>query len=281
MSLVVERCEGLTLVQDLGRPGHGAIGVSPSGAFDRTAHVRAQRILGNEPDRAGLEIIGRLALRAESDALVTVTGAIGPVTVDDEPAHHEWPVVVRAGQVVHLQPARIGLRTYLGVQGGIAAPETLGSRSFDSLSHLGPEPLRAGDRLEIGNIHEDAAAGPPETRLSTLDLDLDVHLGPRDDWFTPDAVRRLFDTAWTIAPESDRVGVRLSGPSLRRRIGDELPSEPCLRGSIQVSSDGQPIIFGPDHPVTGGYPVIAVLTPAASDLVAQAQPGRTVHLHRV
>lgn len=280
MTLSVERADGLALVQDLGRPGYGAVGVSPSGAFDRTAHRRAQRILGNDAAAAGLEVIGRLDLRAHRDLLITLTGAVGPALVNDDPIHHEWPTLVRAGRTLSIRAATSGLRTYVGVQGGLLVPEVLGSRSRDTMAHLGPEPLSAGDVLEVGGDHDSAVAGQPESRLSTLDLALDARLGPRDDWFDPEAHRLLFSAAWTVQADSDRIGVRLSGPALERRITGELPSEPCLRGSIQVSSDGQPIVFGPDHPVTGGYPVIAVLTPTATDLLAQARPGQRVRFRR-
>ena len=97
----------------------------------------------------------------------------------------------------------------------------------------------------------------------------------------PRPVRRLLESAWQVSPSSDRVGVRLTGPALERSRADELPSEPCIRGSIQVSADGQPIVFGPDHPVTGGYPVIAVVLDQHTDRLAQAAPGQVVRFRRV
>jgi allophanate hydrolase subunit 2 len=105
---------------------------------------------------------------------------------------------------------------------------------------------------------------------------LEVDLGPRDDWFTAAAVATLFAAEFTVTPASDAVGLRLDGPTLARARTDELPSEGVVRGSVQVPPDGKPIIFQADHPVTGGYPVIAVLTPAAADRAAQLRPGATV-----
>ena len=282
MTLVVESPGLLGLLQDRGRPGLGHLGVSPSGAFDRSALRQLNLLLGNEPGAAALEVLGGgLVLRAETPTLVAVTGAAGPITVDGAPAAYGRAVPLRAGQRLVLGAPTAGMRTYVGVSGGFTGSAALGSRSTDTLAGLGPAPLRAGDQL---------AAGPPThpPELEDIlplgrsgDLTLDVALGPRDDWFTADAVRRLLESPWQVSPASDRIGVRLTGPLLARSRGDELSSEPCIRGSIQVSSDGQPIVFGPDHPVTGGYPVIAVVLDRHTDQLAQAVPGQTVRFHRV
>jgi allophanate hydrolase subunit 2 len=100
--------------------------------------------------------------------------------------------------------------------------------------------------------------------------------GPRLDWFEPSAWRRLLEEPWTVSADCDRVGVRLEGPRLDRVRTEELPSEGLLRGAIQVPTSGQPLIFLSDHPVTGGYPVVAVLTERACDHAAQLRPGDAV-----
>lgn len=281
MSLTVVSSAGLVLVQDRGRRGLSGSGVSPSGAFDRLALDRANRILGNPPETAGLEIVGSLALTADSNHVVTVSGAVGPLDVDGAGAHQERPIPLRAGQRLTIGTAMMGLRTYLGVQGGIDARAELGSRSRDTLSGLGPAPLTPGEVLAVGSAGGESSAGEEETRLSATDVVLRAHPGPRDDWFTTDALRKLYSTGWVVDSRSDRIGVRLDGPPLARAVSAELPSEPCLRGSIQVSRDGRPIVFGPDHPVTGGYPVIAVVADNDTDLLAQTRPGQTVRFRRV
>jgi biotin-dependent carboxylase-like uncharacterized protein len=174
----------------------------------------------------------------------------------------------------------VGLRSYVAVRGGIAVPRLLGSRSTDVLSGLGPRPLATGDRLPVGSVAGSATtavtgatAVPTEPRGS-----LTIRLGPRDDWFSEAARERLLDTAWTVRPECDRVGVRLEGPALERSRTGELPSEPMRPGAVQVPPDGRPIVFGPDAPVTGGYPVIAVVLDLAA--VAQLRPGDTVRFSR-
>ena len=105
--------------------------------------------------------------------------------------------------------------------------------------------------------------------------------GPRADWFTPAALAQLVGACWLVRPDSNRIGIRLAGPVLRRRPGAELsaaelPSEPTLPGAVQVPPDGQPIVLGPDAPVTGGYPVIAVVCSVDLDLLAQLRPGERV-----
>lgn len=280
MTLVVERPGLLSLLQDRGRPGLGHLGVSPSGAFDRSALRQVNLLLGNNPEAAGVEVLGGLELRAETATVVAVTGAAGPITVDGDPAAYGRAVPLHPGQRLVVAAPTTGLRSYVGASGGFIATPELGSRSSDTLAGLGPAPLQAGDRLETG-----ARASAPDLEDvpslgRTGELTLGIVLGPRDDWFTHKAVRRLLESPWQVSAASDRIGVRLTGPALERSRTDELPSEPCVRGSIQVAADGQPIVFGPDHPVTGGYPVIAVVLDRRTDLLAQAAPGQALRFSR-
>jgi biotin-dependent carboxylase-like uncharacterized protein len=264
-----------TAVQDLGRPGLAALGVPRSGAFDRAAAGLANRLVGNPPRAAVLEVtLGGLCLRLLQATTVAVTGATCPGL---EP---NAPVTLPAGAVVRLGRPAAGLRSYLAVRGGIDVPEVLGSRSTDLLSGLGPSPLGAGDTIPIGRPDPATApsgvpAGPQRPPSPVV---LAAVLGPRTDWFAPGAVEQLISAQWIVRPDSDRVGVRLHGPALTRRRVEELPSEPTIPGAVQVPPDGRPIVFGPDAPVTGGYPVIAVLTERALDLAAQLRPGDPVRL---
>jgi allophanate hydrolase subunit 2 len=109
------------------------------------------------------------------------------------------------------------------------------------------------------------------------DAVLTITAGPRADWFRTDALAGRF---YTVSPDSDRVAVRLRGKRIRRSDDRQLAPEGLLRGAVQVPSDGQPLIFLADHPVTGGYPVVAVLTDAAADRAAQLRPGQTVRFAR-
>jgi biotin-dependent carboxylase-like uncharacterized protein len=192
-----------------------------------------------------------------------------------------WTTALRLlpGEVLTLGPPRAGLRSYLSVAGGIDVPPELGSRSADVLSGLGPPQLAAAMFLPVGEppdprLRAAPAPGEPFDQVAVLDL----LPGPRTDWLD-DAAALAGD--WKVSPRSNRVGVRLEGPALARKpalVSAELPSEPLVRGAVQLPPAGQPVIFGPDHPTTGGYPVVAVLTEAASDRLAQCRPGELVRL---
>jgi allophanate hydrolase subunit 2 len=131
--------------------------------------------------------------------------------------------------------------------------------------------------LPIGTHTVDA----PSSESATPGVDqrpLRMLLGPRTDWFVSSAIPILTSASWTVATSSNRVGIRLTGPMLERSNSAELPSEPTLPGAIQVPLDGQPIILGPDAPVTGGYPVIAVLATDQLSRLAQVRPGDEIRL---
>lgn len=278
--LVVEAPGALTLVQDLGRPGLAHLGVAGSGALDRGALALANRLVGNPDGAAGLEIlVGGFRARFEGDVWFAVTGAWGRVRVGGRPVPAYTAARARAGEVLELEPAERGIRYLLAVRGGIDEPPVLGSRSRDTLAGLGPEPVAAGRVLELGAepaasvplIDQEAAFPPPDGPVT-----LGLIPGPRAEWFTDAARARLFDAGWRCSASTDRVGARLEGPSLDRAVAGELPSEATVPGSIQVTTSGQPTILLADRPVTGGYPVIAVVAPASLDAVAQLRPGQAV-----
>jgi biotin-dependent carboxylase-like uncharacterized protein len=273
----------LATVQDLGRPGQAALGVGPSGAADAGALRLANRLVGNAETAAAIEAtLGGLRLRFAGPALIAGTGAVGPMTVAGRAVGMNAPLAVPAGATVVLGRSTAGLRTYLAVRGGIDVPPVLGSRSTDLLSGLGPPVLVAGVRLPIGRLTVgfpgiDLAPVPPVPQRPVLT----ARRGPRDDWFTAAALAALAGRAWTVSPDSNRTALRLTGPVLERAVRGELPSEGLLRGAIQVPPDGQPVLFLSDHPVTGGYPVIAVVDEAGVDLAAQLRPGDVVRLRLV
>lgn len=276
----VLRAGPLTTVQDLGRPGLAHLGVPRSGALDQPALRLANRLVGNPPGAAGLEItLTGCALRLRTDAVVAVTGAPARVTVAGEAVAFAAAVPVPAGTDVHIGRTATGVRTYLAVSGGVDVPPVLGSRSTDTLSGLGPAPLRDGDLLPIGPVAGpstvDAMAAPPgDPEPSTVELRFAE--GPRADWFEPPG---LAGARYTVSPQSNRVGLRLTGRSLTRvtaRRDTELPSEGIVLGAVQVPADGQPLVFLADHPTTGGYPVIAVVHPDDLARLAQARPGTSV-----
>ncbi|MEH0827478.1 MULTISPECIES: biotin-dependent carboxyltransferase family protein [unclassified Micromonospora] len=275
----VRRAGPLTTVQDLGRPGYAHLGVPRSGALDPAALALANRLVGNPVSAAGLEItLTGCELRPTRAVTVAVTGADADVRVGPRPADVGRPLAVPAGAVLRIGPPRDGLRNWLAVSGGITVEPVLGSRATDTLSGLGPPPVRDGDRLPIGPW-----PGPPAPVDVTVhrppagELRLTLRPGPRADWFTPDALDRLLSTPYTVSPVGDRVGARLAGAPLPRAVAGELPSEGIVLGAVQVPADGQPLVFLADHPTTGGYPVIGVVDDVTA--LAQARPGTTVRFH--
>ncbi|MCR1781754.1 biotin-dependent carboxyltransferase family protein [Nocardioides carbamazepini] len=272
--LLVRAVGGPCLVQDAGRLGHAAIGVGVSGAADRASYALANRLLGNTVGAAVLEVtLGGLEVEATGVVWACVTGAPAPLEVDGRPEPTGAVLALRPGRRLRLGLPATGLRSYLAVRGGLDTPALLGSRSRDTLAGLGPEPVRAGDVLGVG--HEVAGeilvdAVPPATYDDRPVLR--VVRGPRADWVAD--ADRLVERVWRVGSASDRVGLRLEGEPLTAvPTRGELPSEGALRGAIQVPPGGGPVVFGPDHPVTGGYPVVGVVVDADTDRLAQLRPG--------
>lgn len=269
----------LSSVQDLGRPGHASWGVPASGAADRGALRLANRLVGNAENAAALEVtLGGLSVRFDHDVVVALTGARAGASVDGAAIAYNVATRVAAGATLTLTVPPTGLRTYLAVRGGIAVDEVLASRSTDMLSGLGPPVLEVGASLPIGDADGEVPAVEVAPRADPPSgcAVLRVHLGPRDDWFTEAALRVLTETAWTVTPESNRVGLRLDGPALERGGEDELPTEGMAPGALQVPPSGRPVLFLADGPVTGGYPVIAAVLDADLDAAGQLRPGQQV-----
>jgi biotin-dependent carboxylase-like uncharacterized protein len=267
----------LTTVQDLGRPGYAHLGLTRSGALDAPALRLGNRVVGNEESDAGLETtLTGIRLRTLGPCRIAVTGAACSVRVDGREEPWGTALSLRGGVVVEIGPAVDGVRSYLCVAGGIDVPPVLGSRSTDVLSGTGPAPVRAGDQLAVG------AAPPPAPAVEAVRRPrggvLHIDLGPRETWVARRSLAGLDGAVYTVAPASNRVGLRLEGAPLQRSRAGELAPEPIVLGAVQVPPSGQPVIFLADHPTTGGYPVIGVVR--AEDLVvcAQARPGERLTL---
>ncbi|WP_305093773.1 biotin-dependent carboxyltransferase family protein [Prescottella sp. R16] len=283
--LEIVRAGARTTVQDRGRSGHAALGVGGSGAADVVSHDAANRLVGNTPDAATLEVtLGGLRFRVHGPTAVAVTGASVPVTVDGTPRPRYSTLHLSDGDEVTLGMSDTGLRTYLAVRGGIDVPAVLGSRATDTLSGIGPDPVRDGDRLPVGTRHDDLPAEDliPPPAPAADPVELRIRMGPRDDWFTPASRAALAEHTWTVTADTDRVGARLHGPGpLHRARRGELPSEGMSTGALQVPPDGMPVLFLADHPVTGGYPVIATVVSDDVPVAAQLRPGHRVRFRRL
>ncbi|MDO5031118.1 urea amidolyase family protein [Corynebacterium sp.] len=281
----------LTLFQDQGRPGRGNLGVTPSGAADQAAAATANVAVGNPREATVLENIGGMSLRALTDTVICVTGAQTRVLLDAMPVHLARPVLVTAGSTVRVEPAQLGMRSYVAIRGGIVADTELGSASTDILSGLGPSPVRLGDVIGVlprSTAMTDAQLANPlrvcEGEHGETTGVLRCVLGPRDDWFTQETIEAFLSTQWEVTPQTNRVGLRLraeNAPALARARSGELPSDGMVAGSVQVPPSGEPVVFLRDHAVTGGYPVIATVLEEDIDIAAQLPPGGTVRFELV
>jgi biotin-dependent carboxylase-like uncharacterized protein len=275
----------LTTIQDArGRPGLGRFGIPPGGAIDPAAAALANRLVGN-PDRAAvLEMtLQGPALECVDGVHLALAGADLGATAADIARRPGHAYRLAAGTILRFSARRSGARAYLAVEGGFDVPAVLGSVSTDRRSGFGGmdgRPLQAGDVLRFGG-GESGHGGP-----------LWSAIGPNDDpeapirmiatpqslgWFDGGTTKRFCETTWTVAPDSDRNGIRLTGATLdlgRRQSG--IPSLGIPVGAVQVPPSGQPIVTLADGPVTGGYPVIAVVARRDHGRLAQAAPGTTV-----
>ncbi|KQS75534.1 allophanate hydrolase [Rhizobium sp. Leaf384] len=270
------------LFQDAGRFGQTGQGVSSAGALDQGAYRAANRVVGNPPGKTCLELtLGGFSVSVSGRTVIGITGAPCPIEIRDvegrvQQAETYRPISLEPGDVVTLgEPAR-GMRSYLSVRGGFDVTPILGSTSTDTLAIVGPDPVIKGAVLKAGtdmagleavSIEETAAfVHPAANDIVTLD----VVLGPRSDWFTEAGLDALSSQVFHVTPQSNRVGIRLAGDTpLERRDKAELPSEGTATGAIQVPHSGQPVLFLADHPLTGGYPVIATVADYHLDLAGQ------------
>ncbi len=283
MSLIEVRAPGLlTTVQDLGREGFGPMGVSPAGAADAVALRIGNRLVGNAEGAAGLEmtLLGGTFFFREA-AVVALTGSDFAPTLDDERVETWSSVEIRAGQTLQLGPTQAGARCYLCVRGGIDVKSFLGSASTHLLSGLGGflgRALRKGDVLKLGRASESFRTFRKRNlarrvleRLAPRKV-LRVTAGPQSDWFSKEARKIFHESAYRVAEESNRMGLRLEGAAIASAAGGEMISEGVSLGAVQVTAGGLPIILFVEQQTTGGYPKIANVISADMSSLGQLRP---------
>ena len=268
----------LTTIQDEGRWGHQHLGVPVAGPMDWYSHALANRRAGNRDDAATLEItllgpeleaVGATITCAVSGAefdLTTGKGAVGP----------DQPFTVAQGHRLRFGSRHRGARAYLAVAGGFAVPRTLGSRATSLTSRMGPfdgRALRTGDLLAVGFDDTRPVAAGARLLLPEGGARLRVILGPHDSRFTRHAHEVFASSRYIVTPESNRMGYRLSGPTLELAARGDILSDATPVGSIQVPASGSPILLMADRATTGGYPKIATVITADLPLAGQLAPG--------
>jgi biotin-dependent carboxylase-like uncharacterized protein len=281
----------LTTVQDLGRYGFGRYGVPPSGALDSFSLRVANLLVGNPEGEAGLEItLLGLKVRFLTDLVVALCGADLQPHLNDKPFEMWRSHIVRKGDTLALRAPRTGCRAYLALGGGISLSQVLESKSTNLASKFGGfagRALRKGDILcseaSERHFHSTGRTLDPGRRPSyTGDWVLRVLFGPQDQDFPQESRRLFLSSAFTVLPQSDRTGIRLSGSPLQRKkdLGDSIISEGIVPGAIQVPGDNQPIILLVET-VTGGYRKMATVVSADLPLLGQIKPGDRVRFQEI
>ncbi len=271
-----------TTVQDLGRPGHLRTGIPPSGPMDRWSFVVANRLVGNADGAAALEctVLGP-RFEAAAPCAIAVTGAVMPISINGAEAPAWTTLPLKAGDVVKLGAARVGVRAYVAFSGGIDVPEVLGSRSTYLRGRLGGVEGRALRREDTLRLFP-AAAPPvrrvPPTAVPEMETEptIRVVLGPQADRFTEEGIHTLLTGRYEMLPQSDRMGARLRGPRIAHTRGHDIISDGIALGSLQVPGDGQPIALLADRQSTGGYTKIATVCSLDVGRLGQVKPGQRV-----
>ncbi|MFC0472522.1 biotin-dependent carboxyltransferase family protein [Halalkalibacter kiskunsagensis] len=305
MSMTVLRPGLLTSIQDLGRVGFQKYGVIMSGAMDSYAHRVANLLVGNEEAEAALEItLTGPSVEIEEDLLLAITGGELSPTIDSYPIPLWKPVYVKKGSVLQFGPCKSGCRAYLAVAGGFRVEKVMGSASTYLRAGIGGyfgRTLEAGDVLAVKAPSEHAVQlmeqlakrgdkyfsttswsvqterVVPEEKITTIRVTRGTHY----EQFTEQARTAFFDQVFNVSPQSDRMGYRLSGDPLELTQSFEVISEAVSLGTIQVPSNGQPIILLADRQTTGGYPRIGQVITVDISLLAQAKPGGSIQFKEV
>jgi len=281
----------LTSVQDRGRFGYGRYGVAPSGALDSFSFRVANLLVGNPENEACLEItLMGLKLKALTDVAIAVTGADLQAYCNDKPLEMWSSHILGKGSILSFRGVKSGCRSYLAIGGGISLPEVMGSKSTNLSSKFGGlhgRTLQKGDILPSNLPHLHIKTGGsmfPQAWIlpHAKERHLRVILGPQDDQFTEKGKKTFLGSPYQVSPDSDRTGIRLTGPMIERRpeVSESIISEGVISGTIQVPGDGQPIIILVET-VTGGYRKIATVITADLPLLGQVKPGDTVTFKQV
>jgi KipI family sensor histidine kinase inhibitor len=276
-----------TTLQDGGRRGMRRFGVPVGGAADGALLGCANELAGNPAETVALEVThSGPVLQADSAGIRCAVAGECELFIESGAGATRQPsgrsVVIPRGARLRIGRVLRGLRCYVAVAGGFAIEAQLGSRSTLQRGGLGwarGRPLVAGDRLPVSAQPAGLRnSSPPRGSRGTEATDpIRVVLGPQDDHFTAGGLNAFATSTYTVSPASDRVGVRLEGPTVEHRTGmSDIVSDGCIRGSIQVPGDGQPIILGPDCGTTGGYPKVATVIRADLDRIGQLRPGDRV-----
>jgi antagonist of KipI len=286
----VLRSGPLSTVQDFGRFGYSRYGVPPAGAMDTFALEIGNILVGNSRSTAGLEmtVVG-IKARFLRPTCIAITGGTGSFTLNGQNISCWRCILIEPGDVLDIGSITAGCRTYLTLAGGITVSDVLGSKSTYLPAHFGGwkgRTLRRGDLLPGLPLPEGRTTRARKLAYNIIpdysnNCTVRVICGPNMELFS-DEMREIFYTnSYVITYNSDRMGYRLQGPSLKSKQTGNLLSNAVVTGTIQVPPDGQPIILAADHQTTGGYPILGVIAGIDFPKVAQLGIGKKLSFQAI
>ena len=270
-------------IQDLGRFGLRRFGISHCGAMDKLALRAGNILLGNAEGAPAIEVpLGGITLQFHQDMNFCITGAFYEMTLDDKPVFAYWRYQARAGQVLKMVRAKIGMYGYLCVEGGFILSQELNSCSTDLRAQIGGVEgryLQVGDQLQTAND----PILRSEIGIAPIPLKHTIHALPSSEYqaFKRKSQYYWWRSKWTLQSSSDRMGYRFQGQKLELKQPLEMLSHAIQFGSVQVPPSGQPIILMADAQTTGGYPKIANVIDADLGALAQVRLGSTIQFEAV
>jgi len=300
--LIVEKAGLLDTIQDIGRWGYQKSGISVAGAMDPFSYTVGNLLLGNKPGDASMEItlLGP-RLRFTKPTYIALTGGDLQPKLNGCSISMWRPIYVKEGDLLTLDSARIGCRTYLSILGGFQTPPFLHSRSTYLIGKMGGlegRAIRKGDTLPYQSLDEktlnDKILNEKRSLRSSYQLsqrlipDFDdpepiirVIPGPQREAFTQEGWETFIEKPYAVSNEMDRMGIRLQGPVIKHQEPADILSEAIPFGAIQVPADGQPIILMADRQTTGGYTKIGTVCSVDFSILAQLRPGQKIRFKPV
>ena len=269
----------LVTFQDIGRPGNMRYGVSASGPMDIVSFEAANAVLGNETKQTAIEIsLGGLILQChEGSITLAITGGDFLIEYQGQKISSWTVLTIQKGERLSIRAGKSGSWAYLAFSGKLNVKDWLKSNSTHSTSGFGGGVLKTGQKFTLTDASNQANRIGPILKPSFNTNDL-IHavLGPQDQYFMNTAIEIFSDSIFKVSDNYDRMGIQLTGPKLELKSALSIPSEPVVKGSIQVSGDGIPTILLADHQTTGGYPKIATVISSDINRLVQFRSNQSV-----
>ena len=269
----------LVTFQDIGRPGNMRYGVSASGPMDIVSFEAANAVLGNDTKQTAIEIsLGGLILQChEGSITLAITGGDFLIEYQGQKISSWTVLTIQKGERLSVRAGKSGSWAYLAFSGKLNVKDWLNSSSTHSTSGFGGGVLKTGQKFTLTDAsNQENRIGPIlKPNFYTNDL-IHAVLGPQDQYFMNTAIKIFSDSIFKVSDNYDRMGMQLTGPKLELKSALSIPSEPVVKGSIQVSGDGIPTILLADHQTTGGYPKIATVISSDINRLVQFRSNQSV-----